>query len=149
MTFSTALEISAGITGAIIGWYAVLGPLIARAKARKQKRLDAVEAKAKGDAEYRASVINKLDSVEGKIDGLDDSIARLQRDNIERAYCMFVIEHHYCPSGMKSSIQDMYDCYIAKGYNHIARSRVEAIMELPEFPHDIKGKDAYGNKQEA
>ena len=64
----------------------------------------------------------------------DRLIADLQRDNIERAYCMFKLEHGYCPSGMKESIASMYASYQARGYNHIASSRIEELLALPEFP---------------
>ena len=88
----------------------------------------------KNDKEYRQTVLDKLDSLHQRVDENDISLALLQRDNIERSYCMFVIEHGYCPSGMKQSINDMYQYYTDRGYNHIAKGRVEELMSLPEFP---------------
>lgn len=134
MTIEYILGISAALTGAVIGWMAVLKPLCDKRRAGKKAKQDGINAVLENDRAYRAAVMAKLDSMETKIDALDESLAELQRDNIERAYCMFVVEHGYCPSGMKSSIQDMFASYSAKGYNHIAEQRVADIMRLPEFP---------------
>ena len=88
----------------------------------------------KADKEYRQKVLDKLEGLGSRMTTMDDSIAELQRDNIERAYCMFKLEHGYCPSGMKESIASMYSSYQARGYNHIASSRIEELLALPEFP---------------
>ena len=51
-------------------------------------------------------------------------------------YCMFKMEHGYCTSGMKEAIADMYESYKARGYNHIAESRIKELLALPEYPHN-------------
>ena len=136
MTFDTILKVSAAITGAIIGWMAVLRPLWDTHKAKKAEKRRASEATLKADQAYRQSVLDKLDSLDGRIQFMDRSIADLQRDNIERAYCMFKMEHGYCTSGMKEAIADMYESYKARGYNHIAESRIKELLALPEYPHN-------------
>ncbi len=136
MTLDTILKISAAITGAIIGWMAVLRPLWDAHKAKKAQKQRAIEATLKADQAYRQSVLDKLDSVDGRIQFMDRSIADLQRDNIERAYCMFKMEHGYCTSGMKEAIADMYESYKARGYNHIAESRIKELLALPEYPRN-------------
>ena len=136
MTLDTILKISAAITGAIIGWMAVLRPLWDAQKAKKAQKQRAIEATLKADQAYRQSVLDKLDSVDGRIQFMDRSIADLQRDNIERAYCMFKMEHGYCTSGMKEAIADMYESYKARGYNHIAESRIKELLALPEYPRN-------------
>lgn len=134
MTLDTILKISAAITGAIIGWMAVLRPLWDAHKAKKAQKQRAIESTLKADQAYRQSVLDKLDSVDGRIQFMDRSIADLQRDTIERAYCMFKMEHGYCTSGMKEAIADMYESYKARGYNHIAESRIKELLALPEYP---------------
>ena len=79
-------------------------------------------------------MLDKLEGLGSRMMTMGDSIADLQRDNIERAYCMFKLEHGYCPSGMKESIASTYASYQARGYNHIASSRIEELLALPEFP---------------
>ena len=133
-TFDALLKISAALTGAIIGWMAVLRPLWEARKARKAQKQRAIEATLKADQAYRQSVLDKLDSLDSQIRFMDRSIADLQRDNIERAYCMFKMEHGYCTSGMKEAIADMYESYKARGYNHIAESRIKELLALPEYP---------------
>ena len=140
MTLDTILKISVAITGAIIGWMAVLRPLWDAYKAKKAEKQKAIEATLKADQAYRQSVLDKLDSLDGRIQFMDRSIADLQRDNIERAYCMFKMEHGYCTSGMKEAIADMYESYKARGYNHIAESRIKELLALPEYPHKNKEK---------
>ena len=140
MTLDTILKVSAAITGAIIGWMAVLRPLWDTHKAKKAEKQKAIEATLKADQAYRQSVLDKLDSLDGRIQFMDRSIADLQRDNIERAYCMFKMEHGYCTSGMKEAIADMYESYKARGYNHIAESRIKELLALPEYPHKNKEK---------
>ncbi len=133
-TIDTILKISAALTGAILGWMAVLKPLIERRKRKKEQIQQVMQKTIKDDKDYRNLVLDKLDKLEEKLVQMDRCIADLQRDNIERAYCMFVIEHGYCPSGMKEAIADTYESYKARGYNHIAESRVAEIMALPEYP---------------
>ena len=135
-TFDALLKISAALTGTIIGWMAVLRPLWEARKARKAQKQRAIEATLKADQAYRQSVLDKLDSLDSQIRFMDRSIADLQRDNIERAYCMFKMEHGYCTSGMKEAIADMYESYKARGYNHIAESRIKELLALPEYPHN-------------
>jgi len=128
------IAISASLTGAIIGWMAVLKPMIGLFRERKAQRQRAIAETLRVDKEYRQTVLDKLEGLGSRMMTMDDSIADLQRDNIERAYCMFKLEHGYCPSGMKESIASMYSSYQARGYNHIASSRIEELMALPEFP---------------
>ena len=101
---------------------------------RKAQRQRAIVETLKAEKEYRQTVLDKLTGLGSRMTTMDDSIADLQRDNIERAYCMFKLEHGYCPSGMKESIASMYSSYQARGYNHIASSRIEELLALPEFP---------------
>ena len=136
IALETILKLSAALTGAIIGWMAVLRPLRDSHKARKAENQRATEATLKADRAYRQSVLDKLDSLDGRIQFMDRSIADLQRDNIERAYCMFKMEHGYCTSGMKEAIADMYESYKARGYNHIAESRIKELLALPEYPRN-------------
>ena len=134
------LKVSAALTGAIIGWMAVLRPLWDARKARKERMRIAIDATLKADQAYRKAVLDKLEALDAKIVCMDNSIADLQRDNIERAYCMFKMEHGYCTSGMKEAIADMYESYKARGYNHIAESRIKELLALPEYPHKNKEK---------
>ena len=127
-------SISAALTGAIIGWMAVLRPLLEALKTRRVQRQKAIEEALRVDKEYRQEVLNRLESLGTHIQSMDSSIAELQRDNIERAYCMFKMEHGYCTSGMKEAIADMYESYKARGFNHIAESRIKELMALPEYP---------------
>ena len=127
-------SISAALTGAIIGWMAVLRPLLEALKARRAQRQKATEEALRVDKEYRQEVLSRLESLGTRIESMDSSIAELQRDNIERAYCMFKMEHGYCTSGMKEATADMYESYRARGFNHIAESRIKELMALPEYP---------------
>ena len=131
---NTLLTVSAAITGAIIGWMAVLRPLWDAHKARKAEKQQAFEATLKADQAYRQAVLDKLEALDQRIVSMDGCIAELQRDNIERAFCMFKMEHGYCTSGMKEAIADMYASYVARGHNHIAKSRIDELMALPEYP---------------
>ena len=128
------IAVSASLTGAIIGWMAVFKPILNLRRERKALRQRAIEETLKADKEYRQKVLDKLEGLDARIGTMDDSIADLQRDNIERAYCMFKLEHGYCPSGMKESIASTYASYQARGYNHIAKSRIDELLALPEFP---------------
>lgn len=130
----TILKILVSAAAALTGWYAALKPLFNYFKEKKRRKQEAIEAVIKTDKEYRQAVLDKLDSLYQRADEHDISLALLQRDNIERSYCMFVIEHGYCPSGMKQSLNAMYQYYTDRGYNHIAKGRVEELMSLPEFP---------------
>ena len=127
-------SVSVALTGAIIGWMTVLKPLWDARKAKIAQRQKAIEATLQADQAYRQSVLDKMDSLDSRIQFMDRSIADLQRDNIERAYCMFKMEHGYCTSGMKEAIADMYESYKARGYNHIAESRINELLALPEYP---------------
>ena len=127
-------SISAALTGAIIGWMAVLRPLLEALKTRRAQRQKAIEEALRVDKEYRQEVLSRLELLGTRIESMDSSIAELQRDNIERAYCMFKMEHGYCTSGMKEAIADMYESYKARGFNHIAESRIKELMALPEYP---------------
>lgn len=138
VAIDTALKILISAAAALTGWYAALKPFITAFKDRKRKRQEAIERTLKEDKEYRQTVLDKLNLLDIHIIDSDKALALLQRDNIERAYCMFVIEHGYCPSGMKQSIYDMYSYYTKKGNNHIAGERVQQIMQLPEFPEDYE-----------
>lgn len=130
----TILKILISAAAALTGWYAALKPLFNYFKEKKRRKQEAIEAVIKADKEYRQAVLDKLDDLHTRVCENDTSLAILQRDNIERSYCMFVLEHGYCPSGMKQSISDMYQYYTDRGYNHIAKGRVEELMSLPEFP---------------
>lgn len=134
------LKISALLTGALIGWITVLKPLCAARKARKSLKKDAIEKVLVDDRAYRKTVLDKLDALDSNVTSIDNSLALLQRDNIERAYCMFVIEHGYCPSGMKEAIASSYESYTSRGYNHIAQDRVKQLLSLPEFPQKKEGE---------
>ena len=131
---NTLLTVSAAITGAIIGWMAVLRPLWDTHKAKRAQKQRAIEATLKADQDYRQAVPDKLEALDQRIVSMDGCIAELQRDNIERAFCMFKMEHGYCTSGMKEAIADMYASYVARGHNHIAKSRIDELMALPEYP---------------
>lgn len=134
VTIDILLKLSAAVTGAILGWMAVLHPLMEMQKQRKAEKRRVTEAALKADKDYRQAVLDKLERLDFRISSMDNSIADLQRDNIERAYCMFKLEHGYCPSGMKESISDMYESYKARGHNHIAKTRIDELLALPEFP---------------
>ena len=134
ITLDTILKISVAITGAIIGWMAVLRPLWDAYKVKRAHSKKAIEESVKSDKEYRQTVLDKLEALDIAIKFMDNSIADLQRDNIERAYCMFKMEHGYCTSGMKEAIVDMYESYKARGHNHIAESRIKELLALPEYP---------------
>jgi hypothetical protein len=134
----TGLKILISAAAVITGWYAALKPFFIAVHKRKQQKREAIERTLKEDKDYRKLVLEKLDMLDQHIIDSDTALALLQRDNIERAYCMFVVEHGYCPSGMKQSIYDMYEYYLKKGNNHIAKERVEEIMRLPEFPQEYE-----------
>ena len=134
----TILKILISAAAALTGWYAALKPLFSYFKEKKKRKQEAIEAVIKADKEYRQTVLEKLDDLYARVCENDTSLAVLQRDNIERSYCMFVIEHGYCPSGMKQSINDMYEYYKDRGYNHIASDRVKELLSLPEFPPEFK-----------
>lgn len=134
LPLDTLLKVSAALTGAIIGWMAVLRPLLEALKTRRTQRQKALEDTLRIDKAYRQEVLNRLESLGTHVKSMDSSIAELQRDNIERAYCMFKMEHGYCTSGMKEAIADMYESYKARGFNHIAESRIKELMALPEYP---------------
>ena len=126
--------ISIAVTGAIIGWQTALKPFCDARRAKKAAKTLAIEHVLADDKLYRKTVLEKLVTIEDNQGRMGDSIANIQRDSLERSYCMFVIEHGYCPSGMKMAIADMYSEYTANGHNHIAKERMDELMALPEFP---------------
>lgn len=138
----TTLKLIIAAAAAITGWMAVLRPLYAGFRTRRQQKQQAIEATLKSDKEYRQAVLDKLDALNGRLVLMDGYIADLQRDNIERAYCMFYVEHGYCTSGMKEAIADTYRSYKARGYNHIAESRIKELLALPEYPQKSKEKNS-------
>lgn len=142
--------ISLSITGAIIGWMTVLKPFFDNRKLRKIAKTAALEHIVADDKIYRKTVLDKLETIEVNQGQLGNSIANIQRDSLERSYCMFVIEHGYCPSGMKRAIADMFEEYNKNGHNHIARERMQELMELPEFPlrNRRKGDKTYDAEQQ-
>lgn len=135
----TGLKILISAAAVITGWYAALKPLFSAYLTRRRRKREAIEATLKADKEYRQTVLDKLNLLDQHIISNDAALALIQRDNIERAYCMFVVEHGYCPSGMKQAIYDMYEYYYKQGHNHIAKERVDEIMNLPEFPMREEG----------
>lgn len=136
---NTMLKVSAALTGAIIGWMGVLRPIWAAHKHRLQQRQEADEQARQADITYQQAVLDKLEALDKRILCMDGCIAELQRDNIERAFVMFKMEHGYCTSGMKEAIADTYASYVARGHNHIAKSRIDELMALPEYPSRMKG----------
>ena len=93
------IAISASLTGAIIGWMAVLKPMIGLFRERKAQRQRAIAETLRVDKEYRQTVLDKLEGLGSRMMTMDDSIADLQRDNIERAYCMFKLSTATVPAG--------------------------------------------------
>lgn len=132
--FEALLKISAAITGAILGWIGVLRPLLSWWVKRQDRRKAAFTEQLRIDKEFRENLMGKLKEIEEFQVELLDSIADLQRDAIERTYFTCVTEHGYCPSGMKIAMGEMYKSFKKRGYNHVAKDRVEEIMRLPEFP---------------
>ena len=136
ITIETISKLLISAAGAITGWYAVLKPLVNLITNKKKRKMEAIERTLAEDKQYRKTVLDKLEFLEQKLVSNDVSLALIQRDNIERAYCIFVLENGYCPSGMKMAISDTYDFYKQGGHNHIAAERVKEIMDLPEFPQN-------------
>ena len=69
------IAISASLTGAIIGWMAVLKPLIGLRRESKAQRQRAIEETLKAEKEYRQTVLDKLEGLGSRITTMDDSIA--------------------------------------------------------------------------
>lgn len=138
--FEALLKISAAITGAILGWIGVLRPLLSWWVKRQDRRKAAFTEQLRIDKEFRESLMGKLKEIEEFQVELLDSIADLQRDAIERTYFTCVTEHGYCPSGMKIAMGEMYKSFKKRGYNHVAKERVDEVLRLPEFPPN-KRKD--------
>lgn len=130
----TILKVLISSAAALGGWIGIFRPLYIGWKTKKTKAQGIIDLALSDDKIYRQEVLHKLNDIKDRIASLDRLIADLQRDNIERAYCMFVVEHGYCPSGMKDAIFDSYKSYKERGFNHIAESRVNQILALPEFP---------------
>jgi hypothetical protein len=139
IAIETVLKILISAAAALTGWYTALKPFIKFIQEKKLKRQEAAKQIREEDKAYRKQVLDKLELLEEHILESDVSLALIQRDNIERAYCMFVVEHGYCPSGMKQAIYDMYTYYTSKGNNHIAQERIDELMQLPEFPLSSRG----------
>jgi len=134
------LTVAGAIAGVILSWVAVFRPIWICIKTRKTKRMQAIADAARAQADAHNLIIGKLDAMDLKISMLSDCTADIQRENIEKAYCMFVLEHGYCPSGMKEAVADSFANYQSRGYNHIAKQRVDEILALPEFPPKKKGE---------
>ena len=138
-TIDIIIKLIISAAAAVTAWYTALKPLLAMWAQRKQQRIAAIEKTLKDDKEYREKVLEKLDDLAERINHNDISLSLVQKENIERAYCMFVIEHGYCPSGMKRAIAETYQFYV----NHyesdvfedrVIADRVDEILALPEFP---------------
>lgn len=138
--FETLLKISAAITGAILGWMGILRPFLSWWVKRQDRRKAAMAEQLRINKEFRETLMCKLKEIEEFQVELLDSIADLQRDAIERTYFTCVTEHGYCPSGMKIAMGEMYKSFKKRGYNHVAKERVDEILRLPEFPPN-KRKD--------
>jgi hypothetical protein len=132
--FETLLKISAAITGAILGWIGVLRPFLSWWVKRKDRRNAAYKEQIRLDKDFRETLLRKLKEIEEFQVELLDSIADLQRDAIERTYFTCVTEHGYCPSGMKIAMGEMYKSFKKRGYNYVAKERVDEVIRLPEFP---------------
>lgn len=132
--FETLLKISAAITGAILGWMGILRPFLSWWVKRQNRRKAAMAEQLRIDKEFRETLMCKLKEIEEFQVELLDSIADLQRDAIERTYFTCVTEHGYCPSGMKIAMGEMYKSFKKRGYNHVAKERVDEVLRLPEFP---------------
>ena len=137
ITIDMILKVSAALTGAILGWMAVFRPMLHHIRSKRDAKKAAIAKVLEEDKAYRDEVLGKLESLKESIDGFEETLALMQRDSIERAYCMFVGEYGYCPSGMKEAVNNTYKAYTAKGNNHIATARIDEILDLPEHPEKI------------
>lgn len=125
---------------AVTGWYTALKPLLNLMADKKRRKAAAIEKVLKEDKEYREKVLEKLDALDNRVAKTDKALSLLQKENIERAYYMFVVEHGYCPSGMKRAISETWDFYNGNGHDELASDRMKELMSLPEFPKN-KGEE--------
>ena len=70
----TLIAISASLTGAIIGWMAVLKPLMGLLRERKAQRQRSIEETLKADKAYRQTVLDKLEGLGSRMTTMDDSM---------------------------------------------------------------------------
>lgn len=128
------LKISAALTGAIGGWMGIIKPLASWIKRRERDKLEAIAEAVRKEAEFKQLVLEELKGIKAGQNALTDGVALVQLYSMESSYCQFVEEKKYCPSGLKVALNDMYESYSGKGYNHLSKERFEAIMACPEHP---------------
>ena len=128
------LKMSAALTGAIGGWLGIIKPLASWIKRRERDKREAIAEAVRKEAEFKQLVLEELKGIKNIQIDLSDSVALVQLYSMESSYCQYVQEKRYCPSGLKVALNNMYQSYSGKGYNHLSQDRFEAIMECPEHP---------------
>lgn len=81
---------------------------------------------------FRSIVLRTLKELQIGMDRNDDYNAALLRERLESAYTVYVLQMGWCPSGEKRMLMDLFDLYIANGWNHINKRYKETIDALPE-----------------
>lgn len=100
---------------ALVAWK----PYAARRKAKRER----LEAARRNEETYKATVLEKLDSI------IED-VGDLQCDRLTQAHDFYVAKG-YCPSTTKQVLVDMHQSYRAKGRNHLCNHYEEDILALP------------------
>lgn len=102
--------------------------------AEKKAREDQEKADRKAQADFQKQVLDKLHSLEQKIDSQTDDIADLQYERLSQAHDFYVESQGWCPTSKKHQLCEMYRSYSGKGRNHLSAHYEEDILHLPEKP---------------
>lgn len=112
----------AGSITAILGLLALIlfNPIKRRVQARRDEKRE--------QADFRKTVLSKLDDI-------TDDIADLQYERLSQAHD-FYTTRGWCPTSKKEQLCEMHKSYRAKGRNHLSQHYEEEIMRLADKPDE-------------
>ena len=105
--------------------------LVAKVNQKLATEKDAVEAERKERAKWRASVDERMDKLDKKLDTLNDATQTNMRTTLIH-YCEKYLERGWVTPEERASIWDMHKKYAALNANGFIDSYISRVMELPD-----------------
>ena len=105
--------------------------LVAKINQKLATEKDAVEAERKERAKWRASVDERMDKLDKKLDTLNDATQTNMRTTLIH-YCEKYLERGWVTPEERASIWDMHKKYAALNANGFIDSYISRVMELPD-----------------
>ena len=84
-----------------------------------------------------ALVRKPLKTILEKLAIIQDDTCNLICDRLNQAYDHWM-KKEYCPKADKARLIEMHRSYTAQGRNHLIKSYVDDLIDLPEYPPDTK-----------